>query len=53
MTDRLQIASTILGGILGSGKLGDLLELSPEWAARIALRMADALIETNESDSAQ
>lgn len=49
MSDRLQVASTILGGMLGSGKLGDLLEISPKWAAELAFRMADALIDAETS----
>ena len=41
---RWQIASSALQGVLESGKLGELLEIDPELAARLAVRMADALM---------
>jgi len=42
---RWQLASSAMQGILESGKLGEIAELSPQFVAKQSLRMADALIE--------
>lgn len=42
---RWQIASSALQGVLESGKIGQVLELTPEIVAKQAVRLADALIE--------
>lgn len=42
---RWQIASSALQGILEGGKLGELMELTPDLVAKHAVRLADALMK--------
>ena len=42
---RIDAAISAMQGVLESGKLGMVLEASPDTVARQAVRMADALVE--------
>ena len=42
---RIEAAISAMQGVLESGKLGMVLEASPDTVAKQAVRMADALIE--------
>jgi hypothetical protein len=42
---RIDAAISAMQGVLESGKLGMVLEASPDMVAKQAVRMADALIE--------
>ena len=42
---RIDAAISAMQGVLESGKLGMVLEVSPDTVAKQAVRMADALIE--------
>lgn len=42
---RINAAISAMQGVLESGKLGMVLEATPEVVARQAVRMADALVE--------
>ena len=42
---RIDAAISAMQGVLESGKLGELLEITPEIVAKQSVRMADALIE--------
>ena len=41
---RAQAAISAMQGVLESGKLGEILELSPEVVAKQSIRLADALV---------
>ena len=45
LQNRLDASISAMQGILESGKLGEILEISPETVAKLSIRMADALIE--------
>ena len=42
---RINAAISAMQGVLESGKLGQILEVTPEIVAKQSVRMADALIE--------